>query len=337
LADQVREVSALRTARVAATMLRYRIASLLVPFLLLGPALHGRLNGFRWSYVAAAVALCASYIVATCLNDIFDVEIDRINHPNAQDRPLVSGTATRGQLLAIAATFAIVALVSAATIGAMATAVVVASLLLNVAYSVPPLRLCARAVPAPAMLSIAYVAVPYGLGLSASGVAADWRDARVVACFVILFIGRMLLKDFRDRRGDEAFGKRTFLLTFGKRNTILAVLVCVLAGDVLLLWVLPPNVVLVAMIETYFAAILLQLYRLSQVTDADDERTAIALGARMGNAVVLTLLGVALLESAGAGPFAQSLFALLLGAMFWSLFAYISRRNDLPAVVNAGV
>ena len=323
--------------RVAATMLRYRIAALLLPFMLLAPALHERLNGFRWTYVAAVLALFASYVVATCLNDVFDVDIDRINHPGAKDRPLVSGDATRGQLLFLAAGFAVVALVASATIGAAATTIVVVSMLLNVAYSVPPLRLCARAIPAPLVLGIAYVAVPYGLGLSAAGVAADLRDARVVACFVILFVGRMLLKDFRDRRGDAAFGKRTFLLTYGKRSTLLAVLICVLAGDALLLSALPQNAVLVALVETYFAAIVLQLYRLSHVSDVDDERTAIALGARMGNAVVLTWLGVALLEGAGASGMEQSMFALLLAAMFWSVFAYLSLKSELPAAVNANV
>src|ERR1700730_3909654 len=97
-------------ARLTVTMLRYRIASLLLPFFLLAPAFHGRLQGFRWQYAAGLVALFASYVVATCLNDIFDLEIDRINHPQAGDRPLVNGDATPRQLYALAALTAALAL-----------------------------------------------------------------------------------------------------------------------------------------------------------------------------------------------------------------------------------
>lgn len=97
-------------------MLRYRTVSLLLPFFLLAPALHGLLQNFRWAYVAGLVALCGSYVVATCLNDVFDFEIDRINHPHASDRPLVSGEATPRQLIAIAATGAVISLLAGAVV-----------------------------------------------------------------------------------------------------------------------------------------------------------------------------------------------------------------------------
>lgn len=326
----------MRNLSLVVTMLRYRVASLLLPFFLLAPALHGRLASFRWSYVAAIAALFASYVVATSLNDIFDLEIDRINHSQARDRPLVNGSGTPGQLLAVAAVLAGVALVAAATVGPMAILLIAASLLLNVAYSVPPVRLCARAVAAPAALGIAYVGLPYLLGLAAAGVAPDGFDSRVIACFLVLFVGRMLLKDFRDRRGDAAFGKRTFLLSYGKDATLIAVLVCVVAGNALLLTVLPLNAVLIAATESYFAAIGLQLYRLWRASHLDGERLAIALGARMGNAVVLTLLGFVLLASAGAGLIEDGLLVIVLASMFWFAFLYVSARPQAAVAAYRG-
>jgi UbiA prenyltransferase family len=211
-------------------------------------------------------------------------------------------------------------------IGPTGFVLVAVSLLLNIAYSAPPLRLCARALAASPVLGFAYVILPYGIGLAAAGLSPTWFDARVAACFAILFTGRMLLKDFRDRRGDAAFDKRTFLLTYGKRTTLVAVLACVVGGDGLLLTVLPMSLPLIAAIETYFVAIAFQLYRLWLATGFDEERMAIAMGARMGNAVVLTLLGFVVLRASGAAAAEQGFFVLALALMFWFAFIYLSTR-----------
>jgi 4-hydroxybenzoate polyprenyltransferase len=312
--------------RLAATMLRYRVAMLLLPFFLLAPAVHDQLQSFRWTYVAGLIALCASYVVATCLNDVFDFEIDRINHPRATDRPLVSGAATPRQLIAVAFVAAVIALIAGFVIGPTGFVLVALSLLLNIAYSAPPLRLCARALAAPPVLGFAYVILPYGIGLAAARLAPAWFDARLALSFVVLFTGRMLLKDFRDRRGDAAFDKRTFLLTFGKRATLVAVLACVIVGDGLLLTVLPMSLPFIAAIESYFVAIAFQLYRLWLAAGLDDERVAIAMGARMGNAVVLTLLGFVVLRASGAAGTEQGFFVIALALMFWFAFIYLSTR-----------
>jgi 4-hydroxybenzoate polyprenyltransferase len=298
----------------------------LLPFFLLAPALHDHLREFSWRYVAGLLALFGSYVVATSLNDVFDLDIDRINHPGARDRPLVTGEATARQLVAVAVVAAAAALVAGAALGPWGVALVGASLLMNVAYSVPPVRLCARSLAAPLVLAFAYVVLPYGIGLAAAGLAPDLTDARVTSCFVVLFVGRMLLKDFRDRRGDAAFGKRTFLLAHGKPMTLAFTLACIVSGNALLLTVLPSSPLLVLAVESYFLGIGFQLYRLWLATDLDAERIAIALGARMGNAVVLTLLGSMLLRAAGARGTEQSAFVLVLAAMFWFAFAYLMLR-----------
>ena len=41
----------------------------------------------------------------------------------------------------------------------------------------------------------------------------------LLAGLYVGFIGRILLKDFRDVRGDALFGKRTFLVRHGRRTT----------------------------------------------------------------------------------------------------------------------
>ena len=189
---------------------------------------------------------------------------------------------------------------------------------------------------APAVLAIACVVLPYLIGLAAADVAPDAFDARVIGCFLALFAGRILLKDFRDRRGHAAFGKRTFLLTQGKDATIAAVYACVVAGSVVLLTVLPPNAVLVVAVETYFLAIGLQLHRLWRAGDVDDERLAIALGALMGNALVLTWLGFVMLGGAGAGSVEQGAFTVVLASMFWFAYVYMSTRPQAELAACRG-
>lgn len=47
---------------------------------------------------ALTLALGASYVAATTVNDISDEEIDKINHPAGRGRPLVHGEATPADL-----------------------------------------------------------------------------------------------------------------------------------------------------------------------------------------------------------------------------------------------
>jgi 4-hydroxybenzoate polyprenyltransferase len=294
-------------------MLRYRAASLLILFFLLAAALHGRLQAMRWELVAGMAVLICSYIVATCLNDVFDYEVDRVNHPTAKERPLVTGAATVRELVALAVILAVVAIIIAALIGPLAVAAVAVSLIINVLYSAPPVRLCSRALAAAPVLAFAYVAVPYAIGLASAGVLPGAVDVRTVLAFMVLFAGRMLLKDFRDRRGDAMFGKRTFLLAYGKGSTVLTVCACVVAGDAILLTALPANAFLIVALESFFAAIVFELYRLSR----EDDLVHIARGARMGNAVVLTWLGYALLSTSGAASTELGVFVIAIAALFW--------------------
>ncbi len=77
-------------ARLAWTMLRYRVASMLWLFMLLGAAVRGGLDHVGWPHALAAIALAASYVAATSLNDVADEDVDRINHPGDAARPLVA-------------------------------------------------------------------------------------------------------------------------------------------------------------------------------------------------------------------------------------------------------
>ena len=81
-------------------------------------------------------------------------------------------------------------------------------------------------------------------------------------------------------------------------------------------------------VEAYFGGVLIQLHRLWRAQDAPTEQLAIAMGARMGNAVVLTLLGALLLLAAGAPPGQQAAFVVTLAVLFWAVYVYATARPE---------
>ncbi len=74
-------------------LLRYRVAVMIILFMLLGAAWHGGLRTIGLPVILMILALASSYVGATSVNDIADREIDEINHPGDGGRPLVTGAA----------------------------------------------------------------------------------------------------------------------------------------------------------------------------------------------------------------------------------------------------
>ena len=112
----------------------------------------------------ALITVAGFLIYSVSLNDIADVDIDRINLAHRSDRPLVTGAGGRRELTTTAAVGATVALGAACAIGVAAVAVCAAGLLVSAAYSVKPMRLSARGAVASFVLPACYVAVPYLIG-----------------------------------------------------------------------------------------------------------------------------------------------------------------------------
>jgi 4-hydroxybenzoate polyprenyltransferase len=129
-------------------------------------------------------------------------------------------------------------------------------------------------------LAAAYVGIPYWAGVVAVGESLGTPDLSFMTALYLLFAGRILLKDFRDREGDAAFGKLTFLLKYGKRTTCLASLCAVCVGDVLLVVSLADIWWLAALLQLYVASIAIMLYRLYRVSGSKDEQLSIGLGPR---------------------------------------------------------
>jgi homogentisate phytyltransferase/homogentisate geranylgeranyltransferase len=317
-------------------LLRYRVAVMIILFMLLGAAWHQGLAMTDWSVLLMILALASSYVSATSVNDIADKEIDEINHPGDRGRPLVAGAAKTSDLWMIFGASSVLAVALPLAIGPTAAGIMGLSIVIGVLYSLPPVKLSYRTFLAPLTLSVAYVGIPYWVGSVVAGGRLQISDLPLMAALYLLFAGRIVLKDFRDREGDAAYGKPTFLLRYGKRATCLASAVAICAGDVLLLAALAERWWVAALLQPYVASVMLMLYRLYRVSSRKDEQLSIGVGASMGNGLLATLLGILILANHGADWITQVTFSLALMALYMLNFVDFLRHPDQASIGYKG-
>ena len=279
----------IRRARLFVALARPPVLVLLAMFCSTGLAAGGGGDQLQRLFPALVVVM-AFLVFSVAVNDLADEAIDRVNLPGDAGRPLVTGNATRREMARVAVGAGALALVTSTTLRWQVVLVVAAGLTFSAAYSLPPARVSGRGALASMLLPAAYVAVPFLVGAFSAGPALTRREIALVGGLYIGFIGRILLKDFRDVRGDALFGKRTFLVRHGRRQTCLTSLVCwVTAPVVLALCGYGPPVLLVAYGALAVVAVLL-LRMLSSARGARRDERLIAALAIVGRGTVLVLL-----------------------------------------------
>lgn len=169
----------------------------------------------------ALLSTWAGNIYIVGLNQLEDVEIDRINKPFL---PMASGEYSLRTGKLIVAVSAVAALGISASQGIFLFLVIAISLFIGTAYSLPPLRL--KRSPFWAAVSILVVrGIVVNLGLflyyiSAAGISAFIPE--YVWALTIFFMGFgiaiALFKDIPDIRGDRLFKIRTFAIRVGPKN-----------------------------------------------------------------------------------------------------------------------
>lgn len=166
---------------------------------------------------AWTACLCGNiYIVG--LNQLYDVEIDRVNKP---DLPLASGQFSLKQGQWIVGLTGFAAIIIASFVGFWLWLTVGISLLIGTAYSVPPIRL--KRFPLLAafcILTVRGIIVNLGLFLQFNGVltlpvfipSVVW----ILTFFVLIFtIAIAVFKDVPDLEGDKKYQIQTFTLIWG--------------------------------------------------------------------------------------------------------------------------
>ncbi|HET8756626.1 MAG TPA: homogentisate phytyltransferase [Solirubrobacteraceae bacterium] len=178
------------------------------------------------------------------INQLTDIEIDRINKPHL---PLASGELSPAAAWRIVAVAAGMPLVLALTQGVLETAAVVAALVVGAAYSLPPVRL--KRYPIAAALCIAGVrsaVVNLGMyghfALAFGGEPAIPPSVWALTAFVLPFsFAIAVLKDVPDMEGDRRYRIATFTVRLGPERAarlglgalVLAYLGMIVLGPVL--------------------------------------------------------------------------------------------------------
>ena len=245
----------------------------------------------QWLLIKALVIVVSFLLFSVVLNDLADEAIDRVNLAGDRSRPLVSGSSTHTEFIAIGATAAVVAIVTSALVSALAVAVVLGGLGLSASYSLRPVRLADRGAVASLLLPAGYVAVPYLVGIFSVRSHLTASDLALLGGLYIGFIGRILLKDFRDVRGDALFGKRTFLVRYGRRATCAVSAACWVAGTVTLAGVRGLNPAFVGAYVVFVAVALGLLRALAVERGARRDEAIISAIAIVGRGMIVTLVG----------------------------------------------
>jgi 4-hydroxybenzoate polyprenyltransferase len=204
------------------------------PFTLVAPALGffsgavtaiGAAPQNPWSLAILVPAITGAVMAAVfnagsnALNQIYDLEIDRINKPK---RPLTSGRLTIRQawgftVIAYALTLLLAWLVAPGGRHECFWIVAIA-VVATIVYSVPPLRTKQRG-----MWANITIAIPRGVLLKVAG----WSAAKTVVgvepwfiggIFGLFLLGASTTKDFADMEGDARGGCRTLPIIHGPRK-----------------------------------------------------------------------------------------------------------------------
>jgi len=196
--------------------------SVLALFAIATVALPGPTVGQAVVHVSFTVlAGLAVNVFIVGLNQLTDVEIDRVNKP---DLPVAAGDLSVGAATGIVAAAGMLPVLLALTQGLMELAFVLAGLLVGAAYSLPPLRLKRFATAASLCISgVRAVVVNLGVYLhfalafagEASVAPAVWALTVAVVPFAFAIA---ILKDVPDIEGDRRYSIATFSVRLGPRR-----------------------------------------------------------------------------------------------------------------------
>ncbi|HEX5898115.1 MAG: homogentisate phytyltransferase [Solirubrobacteraceae bacterium] len=169
-----------------------------------------------WTLLAG---LCVNVFI-TGINQVEDVEIDRLNKPWL---PIAAGDLSLEAARRIVAVAAIAPLVMAATQGAEELVAVGVALLVGWAYSCPPLRLKRYAALAAGSITfVRSLVVNLGVWLHIAGRPVSAGVWALIAVTVPFSFAIAVLKDVPDIEGDRRFGIATFSVRLGPRPVLAA-------------------------------------------------------------------------------------------------------------------
>ena len=221
---------------------------------------------------ATLVAGLAVNIAIVGVNQLTDVEIDRVNKPYL---PIAAGDLSPRNATIIVAACTIIPLAMALTQGAAETIAVAAGLTVGALYSLPPARL--KRFPLAASLCITGVrSIVVNLGVYYHFAHDIAPPVWALCLFVLPFsFAIAVLKDVPDIEGDRAYSIRTFTVRLGAEKVFaigLSALALAYAGMILLgPWLLAGYVQPVVLVVGQLAAAGVLLYLANSVDPGDKQ------------------------------------------------------------------
>jgi len=233
---------------------------------------------------------------ANSVNDYSDIEIDKVNLRDSDDRPLITKDINLRKLWAINIISGLSILLLSTMYGILAIYFTIFILIIDYAYSLKPLRITDRTIASPITLSFAYVFYSFSLGYWSVNVSEPYPWLLVFGIF-LGFIARLLLKDFRDVKGDKQFGKLTFLLRYGTKTT------CVTSG---VLWAVSAIMVsastsfalgLAIPLALGVGMVTVLLRSLSLTHGINNQQNIVIFVAKAANIIIITILAYLLVQN----------------------------------------
>lgn len=225
-----------------------------------------------WEVLPAWIACLCGNVYIVGLNQLEDIEIDRINKP---DLPLASGDFSPRQGWAIVTITGILAILIAAFQSQWLFGMVSISLLLGTAYSLPPIRL--KQYPFWAsfcIFTVRGIIVNLGLFLHFHRGFPIAPEVWALTLFVLVFTFAIaIFKDLPDLEGDRQYNITTLTIKLGKtavfnlsRWVIFSCYLGMAIGGIFLLPSLNP----ILLVVTHLGALFLFWWR-SQSVDLEDK------------------------------------------------------------------
>jgi homogentisate phytyltransferase / homogentisate geranylgeranyltransferase len=227
--------------------------------------------------LAAWLACICGNIYIVGLNQLYDIEIDRVNKPHL---PLASGEFSVQQGKWIIGITGILSIAIAAICSPWLLATVVISIILGTAYSAPPIRLKRFSLMAAfCILAVRGFVVNVGLftyfNQSLTQVLSFPPIVWIITLFILVFtIAIAIFKDVPDMAGDQKFQIQTFTISWGKpailnitRWVISIAYLSMMAAGV---WLLPA--VNTAFLVGFHGVLLGLLWWRSQDVDLEDQQ-----------------------------------------------------------------
>ena len=173
---------------------------------------YGHFSGI-WNFldlILGLIAIFCTWQFSITVNDIFDVEIDKVSHP---DRPMVKGFIGRKKYILIAIIIIAVGLISGFIMSLYSMIFVGLYFIMGYIYSAPPLRL-RNYIFGTVFIGLGS-SLAYFTGVFSGGEMLNWTQIMIGILILIALSMGTVVKDYKDYEGDKKEGVTNIFTYFG--------------------------------------------------------------------------------------------------------------------------